>query len=199
MIGLTGGIASGKSTVAKRLRAAGVPVIDADQVAREVVEPGEDALTAIASRFGPEVIQEDGTLDRKGLGAIVFADPRELAALNAITHPAIMARVAEHAQALAEDGHRWAVYEAALIVEHDLAPHLSQLIVVLCDPEAQVRRVMDRDGLTEPEARQRLAAQTDNATREARADIVLRNDGPLEALIEATDQLIAGLAARYAS
>lgn len=199
MIGLTGGIASGKSTVAKRLRAAGVPVIDADQVAREVVAPGEDALIAIAARFGPEVLQEDGTLDRKGLGAIVFADPRELAALNAITHPAIMTRVGEHAQALAEDGHRWAVYEAALIVEHNLAPHLSQLIVVLCDPEAQVSRVMARDGLTEPEARQRLAAQTDNATREARADIVLRNDGSLEALIEATDQLITALASRYVS
>jgi dephospho-CoA kinase len=198
MVGLTGGIASGKSTVAERFRAHGVAVIDADQVAREVVEPGEDALAAITARFGSEVLRPDGTLDRKGLGAIVFADPAALAALNAITHPAIMRRVAAHARALADQGHRWAVYEAALIVEHNLAPQLSQLVAVLCDPETQVKRVMRRDTLSDAHARQRLAAQTDNATREARADFVLRNDQTLEALREATDALIARLAAQYA-
>ena len=197
IVGLTGGIASGKSTVGKRLRERGVPVIDADLVAREVVEPGEEALAAIEARFGSGVIEHDGTLNRKGLGKIVFADPSALADLNAITHPAIMRRVAAHARKLAEDGHRWAVYEAALIIEHNLAPSLDQLIVVLCDPETQITRVMARDGLSQREAEQRMAAQTDNAAREARADVILANDGTLQALLTATDALIDRLKATY--
>jgi dephospho-CoA kinase len=197
VIGLTGGIASGKSTVAARLRAHGVPVIDADQVAREVVERGEAALDAIVRRFGAGVLRPDGALDRKALGGIVFAAPAALADLNAITHPAIMSRVAVHARALAQQGHGWAVYEAALILEHELSPHLSQLIAVICEPETQVTRIMARDHLSEAEARLRLAAQTDNATRVARADVILRNDGSLDALLEATDALVEALKAHY--
>ena len=196
VIGLTGGIASGKSTVARHLEARGVPVIDADQVARDIVAPGEPALAAIAETFGHEIIQSDGTLNRKGLGAIVFADPTKLEALNAITHPAIMTRVAERLAELRQEGHPWVVYEAALVIEHGLAPGLSELVVVLCDPETQVQRVMARDGLDEQSARQRLAAQTDNATREARATHILHNDGSLEALLEATDALIETLNAQ---
>ncbi len=199
VIGLTGGIASGKSTVAKRLRERGVPVIDADQVARDVVEPGEPTLEHLRLTFGAEIVREDGALDRKALGAIVFADPAKLSALNAITHPAIMARVGQSLVDLQREGHAWVVYEAALIIENDLAPGLGGLIAVICDPERQVARILTRDGLTDAEARQRLAAQTDNATREDKADTVLRNDGDLDALIKATDVLIDTLNGQYAT
>ena len=199
MIGLTGGIASGKSTVAARMRERGVPVIDADQVARDVVEPGEPTLENIARTFGQGVMQPDGTLNRKALGAIVFADPQKLAVLNAITHPAIMARVGQRLVELQREKHPWVVYEAALVIENGLAPGLSELIVVLCDPETQVHRVMARDGLDEEAARQRLAAQTDNATREAAAAHVLLNDGDLDALLAATDALIDTLNDRASS
>ena len=197
VIGLTGGIASGKSTVAQRLRERGVPVIDADQVARDVVEPGEPTLEHVRMTFGDAVILPDGSLNRKALGAIVFSDPNKLAALNAITHPAIMARVGQRLVELQREGHPWVVYEAALIIENDLSPGLSALIAVICDPETQVSRIQARDGLSEAEARKRLAAQTDNATREAQADGVLRNDGELEGLLKATDDLIDALNAQH--
>ena len=197
VIGLTGGIASGKSTVAARLRERGVPVIDADQVAREVVEPGEPALDSLRQTFGDGIIQPDGALDRKALGAIVFADPQKLMVLNAITHPAIMARVGQRLVELRREGHRWVVYEAALVIENGLAPGMRTLVAVVCDPERQVERVMARDGLDEGQARQRLAAQTDNATREAQAEFVLRNDGTLDALLVAADAMIDTLNARF--
>lgn len=197
VVGLTGGIASGKSSVARRLRERGVAVIDADLVAREVVQVGEPALEAIRRRFGDEILERDGTLKRKALGAIVFADPSALADLNAITHPAIMQRVAEKVSAHREAGHRWVVYEAALILENKLSPGLSALVAVLCDPEVQLARILTRDGLSEEAARQRLGAQTDNATREARADYLIHNNGTLTALIEATDALIDTLNARF--
>ncbi|MDP6942706.1 MAG: dephospho-CoA kinase [Myxococcota bacterium] len=197
VIGLTGGIASGKSTVAKRLRERGVPVIDADQVARDVVAPGEPTLEHLRMTFGDEILQPDGALDRKALGAIVFSDPAKLAALNAITHPAIMARVGQRLVDLQREGHGWVVYEAALIIENGLSPGLSGLIAVVCDPETQVARIQRRDGLTEAEARKRLAAQTDNATREEQADGVLRNDGELDALLAATDALFEAMNGQF--
>ena len=199
VIGLTGGIASGKSTVARRLRERGVPVIDADQVARDVVALGEPTLEHLRLTFGDGVIEPDGSLNRKALGAIVFADPAKLAALNAITHPANMARVGQRLVELQREGHPWVIYEAALIIENDLSPGLSGLIAVVCDPERQVARVQARDGLSEEAARQRLAAQTDNTTREAQADGVLRNDGDLASLLEATDTLIDALNGQYAA
>jgi len=189
VIGLTGGIASGKSTVAARLRERGVPIIDADQVAREVVEPGEPSLDNLRRTFGDEILNPDGSLDRKALGAIVFADPQKLMALNAITHPAILARVGQRLVELRREGHPWVVYEAALVIENGLAPGMGSLVVVACDPERQVARVMARDGLDEDQARSRLAAQTDNATREAQAEFMVWNDGDLDALVAATDAL----------
>lgn len=197
VIGLTGGIASGKSAVARRLRERGVPIIDADLVAREVVAPGEASLAGIRAHFGPEVIGAGGALDRKRLAAIVFSDPGQLEALNAITHPAIMARVGQRLIALRRSGAAWVVYEAALILENDLAPGLDLLVVVICDPEVQVRRVMARDGLDEAAARRRLAAQTDNDTRRAAADVVIDNDHDEAALVARVDEVVEELDARF--
>ncbi len=190
IVGLTGGIASGKSTVAARLRARGVPVIDADRVAREVVEPGSPVIEAIRHAFGDAVIRADGSLDRKGLGAVVFSDPARLAVLNGITHPAILERVTAQLDQLRAEGHPWVCYEAALIVDQGLAPGLTLLVAVICDPELQVARMASRDGLSEVAARQRLAAQTSNAARRAAADIVLTNDSTLDVLIARADALV---------
>lgn len=197
VVGLTGGIASGKSTVAARMAERGVPVVDADRIAREVVLPGSPVLARIVEVFGDEVLLADGSLDRPRLGARVFADPEALARLNALTHPAILARVASRLAELQKAGHRWAVYEAALVLENGLAPGLDALVSVVADPETQVRRLMARNDLTEEDARRRLAAQTDNATRRARSDVVIENDGSLEDLRRRTDEVVDELAAKF--
>lgn len=197
VIGLTGGIGSGKSTVAARMRRAGVPVIDADRVAREIVEPGSPALVEIERVFGAEVIATDGSLRRKALGAIVFSDPEKLATLNRITHPAILRLTQRRLADLASAGHPWAVYEAALILENGLSPGLDQLVAVVCDPNRQLERVMKRDGLSETDASARIASQTGNERKREAADHVLENDGELEALIVEVDALVERLARRY--
>ena len=180
VIGLTGGIASGKSTVAAMLRELGAPVVDADELARRVVEPGSAGLAAIVERFGPEVLDAAGALDRKQLGARVFADPEARAALNAITHPRIaelsQREIARHAAA----GAPVVIYEAALIVENELHRGLDGLIVVSVPAEVQLERLMARDGLGEDEARARLAAQLPLADKVAVADQVIDNAGTVE-------------------
>ena len=142
IIGLTGGIASGKSTVARHLAELGVPVVDADRLAREVVEPGQPALTELVGEFGADILNSDGTLDRKRLGAIVFADPGKRARLNAITHPRIAAQgqaeIARHVTA----GVPLVIYEAPLIVENGLHLGLGGLIVVSLPEDVQLERVM---------------------------------------------------------
>lgn len=197
VIGLTGGIASGKSTVAARWRKLGVEVIDADLVAREIVEPGKPALSAIAKTFGDTFLQADGTLNRGKLGAYVFSDPAALARLNALTHPAIMAAVGKRMADAHRAGSPWVAYEAALILENQLAPGLTELVAVICAPETQVQRVMTRNGLDETQARQRVASQTDNATRLAAADHVIENDGSLVELLVAADALFGALCERH--
>lgn len=184
--GLTGNIGSGKSTVARMLKARGVPVIDADQIAREVVQPGRPALEEIARRF-PGVIQPDGTLDRKALGARIFAEAREREALNRIVHPRIAEEVSARLAALAGAGHRTAVYEAALIVENGLHEGLDGLIVVLAPPEVQIDRLKRRDGMSEEEARARIDAQLPAAEKLQHARFVLENsssEADLEAQVE---------------
>ena len=182
VVGLTGGIAAGKSTVADRLRHHGVPVLDADRLAREIVEPGRPALEEIAATFGDEMLLPDGALDRGRLGGLVFSDPGALARLNAITHPRILALGAKRLERLAQEGYRWAIWEAALILDVGLMPHLEMVVVVLCDPETQVERIQRRDGLDSEAARARVEAQIDNDTRREKADVVLDNDGPVESL-----------------
>ena len=193
VIGLTGGIGSGKSAVATRMRDAGVAVIDADRVAREVVQPGSPALLEIGRTFGEHLIGEDGELRRKELGAIVFSDPAKLSLLNGITHPAIVSRTQEKMTALMERGHRWVVYEAALILENQISPGLHELVAVLCDPATQLQRVIARDDLSEEGAAARIAAQTTNERRREEADHVLQNDGDLRALHDQVDALIERL------
>jgi dephospho-CoA kinase len=180
VIGLTGGIASGKSTVAELLRELGAPVVDADRIAREVVAPGSPALAELAARFGQEVLLADGTLDRKRMADVVFSDDEARRALNAITHPRIAARsraaIDEHAAA----GEPVVVYEAALIVENRLHEGMAGLIVVEVPQEVQLARLIARDGLSEAAARARIAAQLPSEARRRAATWVVDNTGPIE-------------------
>ncbi|MBD90405.1 MAG: dephospho-CoA kinase [Deltaproteobacteria bacterium] len=197
VIGLTGGIGSGKSTVAAQLRASGVPVIDADQVAREIVEPGSPVLQKIAEAFGEEFLDEVGALRRQALGALVFSDPEKLQQLNELTHPAILLRVQERLMALRAEGHPWVVYEAALIIERALTPGLTELIAVVCEPRLQLDRIVARDGLDTAAAADRIAAQTTNDRRREVSDHVVENDGDLAALRDEVETLLERLSTTY--
>lgn len=182
VFGLTGGIASGKSTVAKLFVEAGVPVVDADEVARAVVLPGSDGLAAVVAAFGEGVLLPDGTLDRKGLGARVFADAGARATLNGILHPRIAAESGRRIAELDAQGFSLACYDAALIVERGMAEAFRPLVVVATSPDVQRARLVARDGLTTAEADERLAAQAPVAVKLAAADHVIENDGTLEEL-----------------
>ena len=182
VVGLTGGIGSGKSTAARAFAGLGVPVIDADQLAREVVEPGTPGLEEIVRTFGREVLHDDGTLHRKALAAIVFNDATARVKLNAITHPRIAEAAAKRLVALAEGPSPYVIYEAALIVENGMHRGMAALVVVAAQPDTQLARMMLRDGMTEAEARARLAAQSPLEAKLAVADYVIHNDLDLAAL-----------------
>lgn len=195
-IGLTGGIASGKSAVAAELRRRGAAVIDADQLARQVVEPGQPALAEIAARFGADVLTAGGELDRKKLGAIVFADREARRDLERITHPRIAAAGQAEIARRAAAGARVVFYEAPLIVENNLHRALDALIVVSISPELQRQRLMQRDGSTAEEAAARIAAQLPLAEKLAVATWVIDNGGtPAELLVE-IDRVVAAIEAR---
>jgi len=191
--GLTGGIGSGKSTVAAMLRALGAPVIDADALARDVVAPGTDGLAEVVRAFGPGVLDASGALDRKKLGAIVFADPAARQRLEAITHPRIAAESARQLAALAAAGERVAFYEAALLVEKGTHAGLAGLVVVSVPQDVQRARVRARDGATEEEARARLAAQLPLADKLAVATHVIDNAGDRAATRAQVERLWATL------
>jgi dephospho-CoA kinase len=190
LFGLTGGIASGKSSVAARLRERGVPVIDADRVAREVVEIGTPGLAALVEAFGDSILLPDGALDRKALAARTFGDEPARRRLNAILHPRIAARTAEIAAALAGEGQKLACYEAALLVENGVADAFRPLVLVAAPEDVQIRRAMARDGMTEADARARIASQTPLADKRKVADHVIENDGDREALNARTDEVL---------
>lgn len=177
VVGLTGGIASGKSTVAAVLAELGVPVVDADALAREVVAPGTPGLAAIVARFGQSILLADGSLDRKKLGELVFSDPEARRALNAITHPRIAAAGMEKLSALADHPAPYRVYEAALLVENGLAKAFAALVVVTVDEATQLARLRARDGSSQEEARARIGSQLPLATKVAAADYVIDNSG----------------------
>ncbi|MEM1418471.1 MAG: dephospho-CoA kinase [Myxococcota bacterium] len=198
IVGLTGGIASGKSTVAARLRERGIPVVDADALAREVVAPGTPGLAAVVEAFGEDVLAEDGSLDRKALGARVFADVAARKRLEAITHPRIAAAAQARLQELQGSDAPYLAYEAALLVENGLHRAFQELVVVAAEEATQLARVMARDGLVEDAARARLAAQLPLAEKIAVATEVLHNDGTREALLDAVDALDGRLRARLA-
>jgi dephospho-CoA kinase len=198
LMGLTGGIASGKSVVAKRLAEHGAVHVDADVLAREVVEPGTTGLAAIAERFGPSVIAPDGTLDRPALGAIVFSDPEARADLNAITHPAVWARAKElFAAAEAADPNAVVVYDVPLLVEASSSrPMRFDLIVVVhAETETRLQRLIELRGMTRQEAAHRVNSQASDAERLAIADVVIDSNGTLAETLAQADALWAMAAA----
>jgi dephospho-CoA kinase len=179
-VGLTGGIGSGKSSVSALLASHGAVVIDYDQLARDAVEPGSPGLEAIATRFGPGVITPDGTLDRPALAALVFADPAALADLNAITHPAIGRLAAAHEETAGAEA--IVVHDNPLLVEMGAAARCDVVVVVDVPEEVQVERLMSSRGMSESDARARIAAQTSRAQRTGAADLVIDNTGSLDEL-----------------
>jgi dephospho-CoA kinase len=192
LVALTGGIASGKSVVAARLREHGAVVIDADAVAREVVEPGMPALARIAEAFGADVITADGALDRAALGAIVFQDPRAREQLNAITHPAVRERSHElFAAAEAADPDAVVVYDVPLLIDgHESRTDEFDLIVVVhAEASTRIARMVELRGMTPDEAQHRINSQATDAERLAVADLVIDTDGTLEETFEQTDAL----------
>ena len=192
LIGLTGGIASGKTVVATRFAELGAVVVDADVLAREVVEPGTDGLAAIAETFGPGVIAADGSLDRPALGAIVFSDPEARLKLNAITHPAVWRRARElFDQAEARDPEAVVVYDVPLLAEAaaDRPIRFDRVVVVHAGAETRVARMVDLRGMSEADARGRLGAQAGDAERLALADDVIDSDGTVQHTLEQVDAL----------
>ncbi|RBY93730.1 dephospho-CoA kinase [Blastococcus sp. TF02-8] len=180
-IGLTGGIGSGKSTVSTLLAERGAVVVDADRIAREVLEPGTPGLAAVATEFGPGVLTPDGALDRPALAAIVFSDAAARSRLDAIVHPLVRARSAELLAAAEPDA--VVVNDVPLLVETGQAGSYDLVVVVEADPETRIRRLVGR-GLAEADARARIAAQATDEQRRAVADVVLDNSGTPEQLAE---------------
>ncbi|HWL59863.1 MAG TPA: dephospho-CoA kinase [Microbacteriaceae bacterium] len=196
VIALTGGIASGKSLVADRLRELGAVLVDADVLAREAVAPGTPGLAAVAAEFGDAVLQADGSLDRPALGALVFGAPDRLAALNAIVHPEV-ARLSRAAIAAAgeTDPDAIVVYDIPLLVEtgRHLRDRFDRIVTVEADEDTRVRRMVEHRGLDEAAARARIASQASEAERQAIASDVIDNNGTVAATIAQVDALWAEL------
>lgn len=193
VVGLTGGIASGKTTFADALRALGVPVVDADALARAAVAPGSPALAEIARAFGPDALAPDGSMDRKRVGALVFADPGARARLEAITHPAVRAAMAAETARLATAGHPLAVYDTPLLYEVGLDRLLDCVVVVWAPRDVQRARLLARDGLSPDDADARLAAQLPLDEKAARADFVVENTGSRDDLSAKAAHLLGDL------
>jgi dephospho-CoA kinase len=191
-VGLTGGIGTGKSTVGQMLVDAGVPVVDADVLAREVVLPGQPAHAEIAAAW-PDVIQPDGTIDRRKLGHRVFSDPAARARLEAITHPRIQEKAMEWARAMEAAGHRLAFYEASLLVETGGHRRFDGLVVVTAGEEQQIARVMARDRSSREQALARLRAQMPPEEKRRAATHLIDNSGDLASTRRQVGELIAAL------
>lgn len=189
-IGLTGGIASGKSLVAARFRELGAMVIDADALAREVVERGTSGLAAVVDLFGDTILNGEGSLDRAKLAALVFKDPVLRERLNAIVHPLVRARAAELLKEAGEAGSgSIVVQDIPLLVETGQASSFDVVVVVDAPDDVRVQRMMEERGMSGGEARSRMAAQASRAERLAAADIILDNSGTVESLIRQVDTL----------
>ncbi|SQI21776.1 dephospho-CoA kinase [Corynebacterium jeikeium] len=191
-IGLTGGIGSGKSTVSSRLAEHGAFIVDADLVAREIVEPGQPALAELAEAFDG-VLNPDGTLNRAELARQAFATPEATEKLNAITHPRIRARTEELFKQGRESGAQVLVYDMPLLIENGEVDKVDHVLVVDAPDELRIDRLVQHRGLDEDDARRRIAAQIDRATRLNAADTVLDNSGTVEQLLEQVDGFWAGL------
>ncbi|MET8559695.1 dephospho-CoA kinase [Streptomyces flaveolus] len=193
-VGLTGGIGAGKSEVSRLLVQHGAVLIDADRIAREVVAPGTPGLAAVVDAFGADVLAADGSLDRPRLGSLVFADPEKLALLNSIVHPLVGARSRELESAAAANA--VVVHDVPLLTENGLAPLYDVVIVVDASPETQLDRLVRLRGMTEEDARARMAAQATREQRREIADIVIDNDVPLDALKKRVAEVWNDLARR---
>lgn len=200
LIGLTGGIASGKSTVGKRLVELGAVLVDADVLARQVVEPGTSGLAAIEKQFGGSVISPDGSLNRPALGAIIFADADQRAALNAITHPAIWTRAKDlFDEAEAANPDAVVVYDVPLLAEAsaDRPMTFDLIVVVHADIETRITRMVELRGMSREEAEHRLRAQASDEDRLNLADVVIDANGTIEHTLEQVDALWASLEANH--
>lgn len=194
-IGLTGGIGSGKSTVAKLLADAGFAIVDADKIAREIMEPGSPVLDDVAAAFGDDLIRADGSLDRGELARRAFVDKRATEKLNSITHPAIRAESERRFAAAEAAGEPAVVYDMPLLVELGMHRDMDLTVVVDVDAEERVRRLTSSRGLDEADARARIAQQIDAATRNAAADVIIDNNGDPSALKPQVDALVERLRA----
>ena len=190
VIGLTGSIATGKSTVAKMFRQLGIPVIDADILAREVVEPGEDAYKEVIETFGEDILLEDKTLNRKQLGEIVFTDETKRKQLNGIVHPAIRKRMLEKRDHFIREGNQCVVLDIPLLFESKLQEFVDKVLVVYADQEIQLQRLMARNEFTEEEAMQRIQSQMPVKEKASLADAVINNNSTKEETYEQLRQLL---------
>jgi dephospho-CoA kinase len=190
VFGLTGGIGSGKSTVAALLRERGVPVVDADELSRQAVAPGSEGLSQVLAELGHDLLGPDGALDRKRVGTLVFGDESARKRLNAITHPIVRRLSQEQFAALEQRGELLAAYDVPLLFEVGLDAVLRPVVLVAASESTQLSRILERDGLAEADARARIAAQLPLATKRKRADYVLENDGTRAELAAQVDALL---------
>lgn len=197
VFGLTGGIGSGKSSVAARFRERGFPVVDADVLARDVVAQGSPGLARVVEAFGPGVLDSSGSLDRAALAALVFRDPAERARLNAIVHPLVREASAAQFAAIAARGEPLACYEVPLLYEVGLGDMLKPVVVVAAQEPTQIRRASLRDGSDEEAVRSRIRAQLPLEDKVSRADYVIRNDGTIEELRLRADDVLDAIARQF--
>jgi dephospho-CoA kinase len=196
LVGLTGGIATGKSTVSEMLRGLGAEIIDADRLAREVVEPGQPAFKQIVAEFGAGIVGADGALDRKKLGAIVFADPERRKRLEALTHPAIRERFQARLDELAARGFAGLVFfDAPVMIESGSYKNMDRMVVVVTDEATQMARLHARDGTDDAEGRRKIASQMPLTEKAKLADHVIDNSGDREATAAQVRRVVAALTA----
>ncbi|AEH54016.1 MULTISPECIES: dephospho-CoA kinase [Heyndrickxia] len=191
IIGLTGGIASGKSTVSKMLKAKGFTIVDADIAARKVVEPGEPAYEQIIEAFGEGILLEDLTIDRKKLGALIFADEALRMKLNSIVHPAVRAWMTREKDRAIENGEKTVFLDIPLLFESRLTYMVERTILVYVDEETQLKRLMARNGLSEKEAQMRIRAQMPLSEKKALADAVIDNNGSPEETKQQLEKIVS--------
>jgi dephospho-CoA kinase len=189
-VGITGSIASGKSTVARRMKDRGIPVIDLDKVGHEVLRRRHEAFEPVVAAFGEGILGADGEIDRKKLGVLVFADPPARERLNQIMHPLIRAEEARRVSAMAEAGEEAVATEAALLIETGQRKRFDLFVVVGCSPNIQIARLMKRDGCSEGDARRRIDTQLSFEEKKAHADWVIDTSGEKEQTFAETDRLV---------
>lgn len=180
ILGLTGGIATGKSTVGRFFESQGIPVVDADKGARQVMEPGQEAYHAVVKTFGQEILKEDGTIDRTRLGAIVFNDPAKLSKLNETVHSHVLNWIKEEKDKLIKAGHPLVVLDIPLLYEIGFENEVDAVMVIYVDPETQLKRLMKRDNLSEKDGQIRIDAQASIDSKAEKADIVIDNRGGID-------------------